>query len=606
MKCRSRQYLALGALSALTLALAACGGGSSNPSTETAAPSAAADPSAAKPKVDFGPNVLIFDPGMDPAAIQTQVDIVYSQQHANQFGPNRYALMFKPGTYPVDVNVGFYTHVIGLGSSPDDVQVNDLHVEADWLNASQDATQNFWRSAENLSVQHPANVSPYPVRWAVSQAAPMRRVHIKGDAFLSSPWCGWSSGGFMADTLIDGQINSCSQQQWFSRNDEWTSWVGGVWNMVFVGVQNAPAAGTWPTSPYTVVAQTPVMREKPFLTIDGNGNYSVFVPALNANTTGTTWHGHAAAGTSLPISQFYIAKENVDTAKTINAALAKGLNLIFTPGVYHLTDTIRVTRADTVVLGLGVATLEADTGLDAMDVADVDGVKISGLLFEAGTTSSPALLKVGSSVTGVSHAADPICLYDIYARIGGQIAGKAHTAVEINANNVIGDDFWLWRADHGDIGLTTTGWTVNPAANGLVVNGDNVTMYGLAVEHFEQFQTLWNGNGGSVYFYQSEEPYDVPNQAAWMNGTENGYPSYKVADTVTTHKAFGVGIYGFNFVTTDRTVSLANAIEAPQQPGVSFTNLVTVALDGNSLISNVINNTGGSNIGQNGAVASYP
>ncbi|GGP27610.1 coagulation factor 5/8 type domain-containing protein [Silvimonas amylolytica] len=606
MKCRTRQYFTLGALSALTLALAACGGGSGS-TTETSAPAVTPTPApTANAKVDFGPNVLIFDPGMDTASIQSQINNIYSQQHSNQFGTNRFALMFKPGNYPVDINVGFYTHVIGLGSSPDDVQVDDLHVEADWLNMSQDATQNFWRSAENLSVQHPASVTPYPVRWAVSQAAPMRRVHVKGDVILSSPWCGYSSGGFISDTLIDGQINSCSQQQWFSRNTEWASWVGGVWNMVFVGVQNPPTPGTWPSPPLTVVAQTPVVREKPFLTIDGSGNYSVFVPALNTNTTGTTWHGRTEAGTSLPISQFYIAKENVDTAQTINAALARGLNLIITPGVYHLTDTIRITRPDTVVLGLGVATLEADTGLDAMDVADVDGVKISGLLFDAGTTSSPALLKVGTSVTGVSHAANPICLYDIYARIGGEIAGKAHTAVEINSNNVIGDDFWLWRADHGDIGLTTTGWTINPAINGLVVNGDNVTMYGLAVEHFEQYQTLWNGNGGSVYFYQSEEPYDVPNQAAWMNGSENGYPSYKVADSVTSHKAYGVGIYSFNFVTTGRNVALANAIEAPQQPGVSFTDLITVSLDGTSLISNVINNTGGSNIGQNGAVASYP
>ncbi len=605
MKCRIPHYLALGALSALTVALTACGGGSSS-STDAATNSALAPTPTPTPTpvqntaVDFGPNVLVFDPGMSTADIQTQVDIVYARQHTNQFGPNRYALMFKPGTYAVDVNVGFYTHVLGLGASPDDVQVNDLHVEADWLNASQDATQNFWRSAENLA----ANPVSGTDRWAVSQAAPMRRVHIKGGLFLSSPWCGYSSGGFLADTLIDGQTNSCSQQQWFSRNTEWASWVGGVWNMVFVGVQNPPTVGTWPSSPLTVVAQTPVVREKPFLTIDSSGNYSVFVPALNTNTTGTTWHGRTAAGTSLPISQFYIAKENVDTAQTINAALAKGLNLIITPGVYHLTDTIRVTRPDTVVLGLGVATLEADTGLDAMDVADVDGVKIAGLLFEAGTTSSPALLKVGSAVTGVSHAADPTCLYDIYARIGGQIAGKAHTAVEINSNNVIGDDFWLWRADHGDIGLTTTGWTINPAVNGLVVNGDNVTMYGLAVEHFQQYQTLWNGNGGSVYFYQSEEPYDVPNQAAWMNGSENGYPSYKVASTVTSHKAYGVGVY--SFFSTNNAVSLANAIEAPQQTGVSFTDLITVSLDGTSLISNVINNTGGSNIGQNGAVASYP
>ena len=143
----------------------------------------------------------------------------------------------------------------------------------------------------------------------------------------------------------------------------------------------------------------------------------------------------------------------------------------------------------------------------------------------------------------------------------------------INSGNVVTDNVWIWRADHGN----GVGWTSNPTKNGLIVNGNNVTCYGLFNEHHEQYQTLWNGNGGRVYMYQSEIPYDVPNQASWMNGKVNGYASYKVADNVTSHEAWGVGIYCFF---RDAAVKLDSAIEAPAVPGVKLHHLTTIWLDG--------------------------
>ena len=52
--------------------------------------------------------------------------------------------------------------------------------------------------------------------WAVSQAAPLRRVHVNQNLMLSE--AGYSSGGFLADALIGGNIFAGSQQQWFTRN----------------------------------------------------------------------------------------------------------------------------------------------------------------------------------------------------------------------------------------------------------------------------------------------------------------------------------------------------------------------------------------------------
>jgi hypothetical protein len=529
----------------------------------------------------FGPNVKIFDPGMTASAIQSQLDSVYSQQQSNQFGSSRYALLFKPGAYNVNVNVGFYTQVAGLGVSPDSTSINGT-VQADAAWDSGNATQNFWRSAENLAVTPTGGTS----MWAVSQASPMRRMHIKGSLVLADNG-GWSSGGFLGDSVIDNQVNSSTQQQWLSRNSQWGGWTGSNWNMVFVGDINAPA-NSFPSPPDTVISQTPLVREKPFLTADSSGNYSVFQPALRSSSAGTSWSGGTAAGTSLPISQFYIAQASTDTAATINAALAAGKSLILTPGVYQLNQTLQVTKANTVVLGLGLATLQPTTGLAAMTVADVDGVEIAGILFDAGATNSPVLLQVGPSGSTASHASNPTTLHDLFFRVGGAAVGKAMVSLQINSNNVIGDDFWIWRADH----TYGVGWTSNTAQNGLVVNGNNVTIYGLAVEHYQQYQTLWNGNGGAVYFYQSEAPYDVPSQSAWMDGSVNGYASYKVANTVTSHQAWGVGIYCY--FSTNSSVQLANAIEVPSSGlnGAMFHNMTTVSLGGVGQISSIINGYG--------------
>ncbi|GGZ22844.1 hypothetical protein GCM10010300_78000 [Streptomyces olivaceoviridis] len=527
---------------------------------------------------DLGPNVVVFDPSMSSSTIQGKLDTIFKQQETNQFGSQRYAVLFKPGAYNANVNVGFYTQVLGLGLTPDAVTVNGaVHAEADWFQGN--ATQNFWRGAENLSV----NPTGGGDRWAVSQAAAYRRMHLRGNLALDDG--GWSSGGYLADSKVDGQVNSGSQQQWLTRNSQLGSWTGSNWNMVFVGSQGVPAT-SFPNPPYTTVAQSPVTREKPFLYVDGSGNYQVFVPSVRTDSTATSWAGGSPAGSSLPLSQFYVVKPGA-TAAQINAALAAGQNLLVTPGVYHLDQTLKVTRPDTVVLGLGLATFVPDNGVTAMSVADVDGVKIAGLLFDAGTTSSKTLVEVGPAGSTASHAADPTSLHDVYFRVGGAGVGKAATSLVVNSDNVIGDHMWIWRADHG----SGVGWTSNTADTGLVVNGDDVTMYGLFVEHFQKYQTVWNGNGGRTYFFQNEMPYDPPNQAAWMNGSTQGYAAYKVADSVTSHQAYGLGSYCYFNV--NPSVTAARAIEAPNNPNVRFTSMVTVSLGGTGTISHVINNTGG-------------
>jgi hypothetical protein len=539
-----------------------------------------AQPGFPSPEPDFGPHVLICEPGM--TNLQDRLDAVFQKQEANQFGTNRFAYLFKAGKYHLDVQVGFYMQVLGLGVEPDDVEImGALRSKARWL-GNHNATCNFWRSAENLSVI-PTQDGGTNI-WAVSQATALRRVHVKGSINL---WDGgWSSGGFLADCSIDGQINSGSQQQWFSRNTEWGNWKGGSWNMVFVGTVNPPP-GNWPEFPYTVIDTTPAVREKPYLFIDSQGDYFVRVPDLNTNSRGVSWARGLTPGTSIPLSDFYLAHPGSDNASTMNAALAAGKHLLITPGIYPLDSAIRVTRADTIILGLGYPTLRPEHGTAALEVADVSGAKIAGLLVEAGPTNSATLMQVGEPVATKRHQSDPICLWDIFCRVGGAQAGAADCMMSINSSDVLGDNFWLWRADHG----RGAGWTSNPNENGLIVNGNDVTLYGLFVEHTQGYQTQWNGNGGRVYFYQSEMPYDPPSQEAWRHGPSNGYASYKVADSVSTHEAWGLGVY---CVFRAAPVVADTAIETPEQPGVRMHHLVTIRLAGrpNSGINHVINNLG--------------
>src|ERR1700742_3376583 len=205
---------------------------------------------------DFGPNVLLFNPSIPSATIQAQIDKVYATQHHNEFGPERNAILFLPGEYNVDVPIGFYTQVLGLGASPDSVHITG-NVHSDAASRNNNATTTFWRAAENFSVVPTCGV----MKCDVSQAAPFRRMHVQGDIVLHQNG-GWASGGWMSAPLIDGEVPAGPQQQWIPRNSEGRSWTGANWNMVFVDIPNPPE-GEWPKPVFTKVALTPVVREKP-------------------------------------------------------------------------------------------------------------------------------------------------------------------------------------------------------------------------------------------------------------------------------------------------------------------------------------------------------
>lgn len=506
---------------------------------------------------DFGSKVLIFDASMDMKKIQTALDAVHGQQKYNQFTAERYALLFKPGNYSLTVDVDYYVQAAGLGMLPGDVVIAGA-VQSKVFTRNNNVTTMFWRCAENMLVD--VRQKAY---WAVSQAAPLRRMHIKND--LQFDVGGWASGGFLANSIVEGSAGSLSGQQWFTRNSRFDRWFGINWNATFVGVENAPQ-DRWGDRPYTVVEKTPIVREKPFLAIDKAGRYGVFVPDIRKNVKGVSWEKGWEQGSFFSINDFYIAKPEVDSATTINAALKRGKQLLLTPGVYKTDAAIQVSDPHTIILGLGLATIMPQTGKPALLTADVDGIIIAGIIIDAGPVNSPVLLQIGERGSANDHARDPATIHDVYCRVGGPAAASADICAEINSNNVIADHLWLWRADHG----VDATWKDTKSKNGIIVNGDDVTIYGLFNEHFQEYQTLWNGERGETYFYQCEIPYDPPSQQQWSSGTTAGYAGYKVAAGVQQHKAFGLGIYSF----FHNEVVLENAIETPQGDGIEITHVV--------------------------------
>src|SRR5262249_31688961 len=274
---------------------------------------AAAGPPSGPP--DFGQSVYVFDPSMPTSQIQSTLDGIAAQQVDNEFGSERYALLFKPGTYgsvgqPPPFQVGYYTEVAGLGASPGDVTING-HVDVYNRCLAPDnclGLVNFWRSLSNLTinVMGLAGCRSSGDFWAVSQASPMRRVAITGGNLTLQDYCTagpqYTSGGFISDSQTGFVING-SQQQFLVRDSSIGGWSNGVWNQVFSGVQGAPpqSFSTTPFNPppYTTLATSPVTRERPFLYSDSSGDYKVFVPSARRNSSGTTWSNGPATGDSI-------------------------------------------------------------------------------------------------------------------------------------------------------------------------------------------------------------------------------------------------------------------------------------------------------------------
>jgi len=590
------------------------------------------------------------------------VDQIYQEMAPldSQFSSSRYALLFEasPKMHEVDVRVGFYTSVYGLGRKPSDTKIRSVTSTNETPHPELGSLQNFWRSAENFQSNcHPTYTcgGRGGMLWAVSQAAPLRRVVVDDNLCLSyfrlppegvkasdprypkqgacleydgwvklgyrDPVADFASGGFMANVEVRGTVSFGSQQQFFARNCSAKSWDGGAWSCVFVGCSGAPhreqveAASKCPI--YTSVATSQVIAEKPFIIMENDGRYKLVVPSAMTDRSGTNFE--VAEEEIRDFSAVYVAQPS-NSAAEINKKLAEGKDVVFAPGIYKLDETIHVQRSCQVLLALGFATLVAPTDSPCIVVKDdAVGVRISGIMLEAAyrpleassaestSTGPKALLQWGCGKDARSDPTVPASwgfLHDCFARVGGQEApftvrdeldptrkptmrpdssralfqseARCSTMVQIQSPCVVGDNLWLWRADHwlSDRYLVYnhTGLHVGPDAR-------YVTMYGLFVEHTLGDMTYWEGEDGTTFFYQSELPYDAMDADASrkVSTTPFSGSGYRVADSVQRHTAHGVGVYCYF---RDYDIIVPAGIRTPDGEGIKFRNAFTKWLNG--------------------------
>ena len=297
----------------------------------------------------FGPNVCVFSDTMSQASIQTDLNNIAIQQVpvASQFDSQRYAVFFQPGTYgsaadPLVFQVGYYTEVAGLGAMPQDTVVRRRHRRVQQpvhrrvpATATRRTTSGgrcpTWNSTCTCRARTPAYAPPVvdaygagcansEESWSASQADPIRRAIINGSVVFQD-YCAaddYASGGFIADSKVSGDLDFYGNQQYMVRNSDIGGANGcpnGLWNTVYSGVHGAPAAAfSGQCQQNTVVPTSPVTEEEPFLYTDPHGNYHVFVPAVQHDSSGPSWSSGTEAGTSIPLSRFFVANPSTPVA----------------------------------------------------------------------------------------------------------------------------------------------------------------------------------------------------------------------------------------------------------------------------------------------------
>lgn len=469
---------------------------------------------------------------------QTKLNDLFESQKNNDFGQERIGILLMPGSYDLTIQLGFYTTLAGLGFQPGDVIVNGTIQVPN--NPSSGALDNFYRGFSNLTL----NVSSSKNFFAISQATFVRDCIINGNfAVAESP--GFSSGGFISDTTITGELDFQTQQQFFIRNCEMGSIKSGNnnWNLVFVGstasnlVSSNCSLNLFSVQSIPTISDVHIRRIPRVVFTDNL--YQVLVPPTEFINNGQL----PKIETDLvPVEDVLVLSPETFSVSEANLHLDAGHSLLFSPGVYTLTEPLLVTKSNTVILGLGFATLQPVNGTAAIVVTDQSsGTSISSLLLDAGNIISSTLLNFGEIPRAGGNIANPSFLQDVFGRVGGpNLTATASTMVTLNQNFITTDNAWNWRADHG---LDAQGNLVSGGVGptncvcqfGLQVNGDNVTALGLFSEHCLTKNVTWAGDNGKCYFLQSELAYDVP--SSYVNPTLE----------VTGENFFGTGLGAYSF-----------------------------------------------------------
>jgi hypothetical protein len=573
----------------------------------------------------FGERVFIFNQDMSQSNMQQQIYDIFNQQggfdetcdNIGQYSDYNYALLFMPGTYPpLDIPIGYYTQVLGLGTDMSLVKIDagggnvdnrskdskspqkgigGPNIHSSSANFSVGALNNFWRSCENMTVFNLSNYIDEKTAmkcmvWAASQAVSLRNIKVQEgqiwlfDLCLNAEPAGYASGGFIANCDCDGSINNGSQQQFIIRNSNAKGYKFPNWNQVFVGCNNNDTDAKFTscctngnsTNEITVIDKTPIIYEKPYLAYDNN-NYVLMMPnGLIQNSKGVNkQQDNFTKETNFTIIIASSKPDNTDRSSEIQNALSHG-HVVLTPGSYTISKTIDL--KGNLLIGLGLPRLKAT---ENTTIINGNGM-ISGIIFIAGKNKNTN--EVNNNILVNLKEGSPSYLWDVYCRCGGNFTESdttqwsASSMIKVNGNNSILDNVWCWVADHNADNTFST-WYNASCDYGIIIGGNNVTCYGLFAEHNRINNVLWTGDNGSVYMFQSEFNYFPPDCETFKNAI-----SYYVDDKVTKHSIYGAGAY--SFFPLNQIYALAG-FYFNTKLDLTFQSIFTIYLNGYGGIKNV-------------------
>ena len=328
----------------------------------------------------FGPNVCVFTATMTQASIQKDLDRIASQQVvASQFDSQRYAVLFRPGTYgsagnPLVFQVGYYTQVAGLGAMPEDTVNGAIDVST----TSDSGTQDCNRASTTSGVAiEPLIRTESPATWptlAAGRAAP-------ASVLSGLRWAAPNPGGY------DSGFRPGHRQRFPAAGlrSNLGGWSNGVWNQVFSEITALGAElRQWGSAR---LATCPVTRRKRRSSTPAHGGYSVFVPAVQHNSVGPA----QAAARTAPHPAVEVLRGQSGMSGRLSPRRWPGARTSSSP-LASITCRPSWSRTPTVVLGLGMATLVPQRGNAAMIVVRNSG----NSRLRSCTRPSPVLLSVGT------------------------------------------------------------------------------------------------------------------------------------------------------------------------------------------------------------------
>ena len=269
----------------------------------------------------------------------------------------------------------------------------------------------------------------------------MRRVNVNGGNLSLMDYCSagpqYASGGFIADSSFSGGTRDQRLAAAVLRPQHQPGRL--VERRLEPGLLRRPGRARRRASPARPAGQRPTRtprwpprpqtQEEPFLQTDAApARTACSCPSLQQNSSGPSWASGTHRG-HVPADQRVLRRHPEHLDRGHRRGAGPGQEPAPHPGrVQHRQAPILVKRPDTVVLGLGFATLIPQNGTAAIDVAGRPAAsKLSGLIFDAGPKNSPRWSSwAPRSPASCGSASDPALVQDVFFRIGGAHRRQGH------------------------------------------------------------------------------------------------------------------------------------------------------------------------------------